>query len=260
MNPKYSICVTHYNNAPTLRQSLDGVLNQIDDRFEVIIVDNLSSDGSANILQDYSSRKKITLIRRRCSRGMARQTAFENSNGDYVIANLDMDDVVRPSLVELLDTYHSQCDGHLLWVRSIDSRGFWGGENFTIAPRGLLTRVGGWRDLQFGEDWELVRRVARVGAYRWCYFQLFEQVNSHPERKTLVGRIMFRYARYRDLLRCGRPVFETESHISITQRVPLLLAKLSMPFYESYGSCGESVFEPYSREYFIDFGERPAQH
>src|SRR2546428_13910234 len=97
MNPKYSICVTHYNNAPTLRQSLDCVLNQIDDRFEVIIVDNLSSDGSANILQDYSLREKITLIRRRCSRGRARQTAFENSSGDYVIANLDMDDVGRPS-------------------------------------------------------------------------------------------------------------------------------------------------------------------
>src|SRR5438445_3448665 len=125
MNPSYSICVTNYNNVLTLRQSVESILNQIDSRFEIVVVDNKSTDGSQLVLREYSNRGKLKLVRARCSRGKGRQIAFENSIGNYVISNLDFDDVFQPRLDELLNKYHATCKETLLWVKSVDKRGFW---------------------------------------------------------------------------------------------------------------------------------------
>ncbi len=259
MNPSYSVCITHYNNKPTLKQSLESILAQIDSSYEIVVVDNESNDGSKEILGEYSRLGRLKLVSAHCSRGRGRQIAFENSSGAYVVSNMDFDDVFKPRLPELLSKYQVRCKGELLWVRSTDNTGFWEGENFMIAPRELLSRLGGWRDLQFGEDWELARRAAHAGSYRWTNFQLLERTNAHPERKTSIGRIRFRYERYRDLLRCGRSVFKKGQHISLTQRLPLVLAKISLPFYDYYGNEGDHAFEPYLTSCFIDFGEKPMQ-
>ena len=255
MNPAFSICITHYNNGPTVKRSLESMLNQIDSTFEIVVVDNKSTDGSQEILQEYSDKGTLKLTSVRCSRGRGREIAFQRSSGDYIISNLDFDDVFKPRLREFLETYKSKCDGELLWARSTDSRGFWEGENFMISPRSLLSRLGGWRDLQFGEDWELARRAARVGSYRWTDFQLLESMNSHAERKTPIGRMRFRYERYRDLLRCGRSVFKNGEHVSITQMVPFIIAKLSLPFYDCYGDSAQPPFDPYDARFSVDFGE-----
>jgi len=59
---KYSICITHYNNYPTVEASLNSILNQIDDNFEVIVIDNFSNDGSERILKNFSEQEKIFKI------------------------------------------------------------------------------------------------------------------------------------------------------------------------------------------------------
>ncbi|MEM2087155.1 MAG: glycosyltransferase [Thermoproteota archaeon] len=61
-NPKYSVCITCRNEAKTIRASLDSILNQIDDRFEVIVVDSKSTDGTLEILKEYVEHGKIKLI------------------------------------------------------------------------------------------------------------------------------------------------------------------------------------------------------
>src|SRR5437870_11443577 len=66
---KYSICVTNYNNAPTLRQSVESILNQIDSSFEIVVVYNKSTDGSQLVLREHSDSGKLKLISARCSRG-----------------------------------------------------------------------------------------------------------------------------------------------------------------------------------------------
>ena len=207
VEPKYSICITHFNNAPTVKQSLESILNQIDDNFEVIVVDNVSTDGSYEILKEFASLGKIKLIRAKCSRGKGREIAFENSRGKYVIANMDLDDIFKPRLRELLVGYHAVAKEKLLWVSSRMKGGFWGGESFTIAPRNLIKELGGWRDLQIFEDLELCSRAARHGKYRRSEFGLLEATNPHQERKkTWVGRMTWRYVRYREILRIGFPM------------------------------------------------------
>jgi glycosyltransferase involved in cell wall biosynthesis len=54
MNPKVSICVPTYNRKDYLRETLDNIFAQTDKNFEVVTVDNVSTDGTEEILKQES--------------------------------------------------------------------------------------------------------------------------------------------------------------------------------------------------------------
>ncbi|MEM3386022.1 MAG: glycosyltransferase family 2 protein [Nitrososphaeria archaeon] len=83
--PRYSICMTTYNTKKTVEKCFKSLLSQIDDRFEIIVVDNLSSDSTEKYLEKLALEGKIRLIKRKCSRGLGRQIAAENALGDVLI-------------------------------------------------------------------------------------------------------------------------------------------------------------------------------
>jgi glycosyltransferase involved in cell wall biosynthesis len=56
--PKVSVIVPNYNHAPYLRQRLDSIFNQTFQDFEVILLDDASTDESVNILQFYTEKYK----------------------------------------------------------------------------------------------------------------------------------------------------------------------------------------------------------
>lgn len=257
MPPKYSICITHYNNADTLEASLQSILSQIDSRFEIVVVDNMSTDGSREMLEKHARAGILKLVVKRCSIGRGRQIAFENSGGDYIISNVDFDDQFLPKLSMALAKYEESCNGDLLRMESVDERNFWGGESFNIAPRALLKNLGGWHDLQLGEDWELSSRAGNIGKYKWTYFRLLAATNAHPERKTHIGRMRFRFVRYRDMMRSGRRVFKEGDSVGIGQRIPFIAAAFLYRFYQCYGFSMRKDFDPRNPSLFVDFGERP---
>ena len=55
-DPIVSICTLSYNHEPYLRQALDSFLSQRDVPFEVIIHDDASTDGSAEIIREYEKK------------------------------------------------------------------------------------------------------------------------------------------------------------------------------------------------------------
>lgn len=246
---KYSICITHYNNYPTVEASLNSILNQIDDNFEVIVIDNFSNDGSERILKNFSDQKKIRLIMRRCNRGEGRELAFEESSGKYIIANLDLDDVFLPLLTKSLRVYHSAAEGFLLLL--VTDTNLWA-QNVTIGPRSLIESLGGWRDLQYGEDWDLWSRAAAVGKYKYRVYTLAERWNPHPERAAALNKLKFRYFRYRDQLRLGREIFSEGEHVNLSQRMIAFLARALLPFQKTYRSDFNRTFDPYDRSYLLD--------
>src|ERR1035441_4286710 len=234
--PEYSICITRYNNGQTVRRSLESILNQIDNDFEVIVVDSESTDGSYEILKEFSDVGKIKLIRQNCSRGKGREIAFENSSGKYIIANTDMDDIFKPRLRELLARYQAVAAGRLLWASSRIKGAFGGGESFTIAPRELIAELGGWKGLHIFKDLELRSRAARRGKYRRGEFALLEATNPHAERtRTRIARMKWRYVRYREILRIGLPMGLWNRRETRKQKLIKACMKVSvLPFYHSY--------------------------
>lgn len=58
----YSICITNYNTYPIVEESINAILSQIDQNFEVVVVDNCSKDGSLEILERYQKEGLIRLF------------------------------------------------------------------------------------------------------------------------------------------------------------------------------------------------------
>jgi glycosyltransferase involved in cell wall biosynthesis len=61
-NPLVSVIIPNYNHAPFLKERIDSVLNQTYRNFEVILLDDFSTDSSREIIESYRGHEKISHI------------------------------------------------------------------------------------------------------------------------------------------------------------------------------------------------------
>ena len=100
--PKISILMPVYNVEPYLPQAIDSVLAQTMPDFELICVDDGSTDGSGDILRRYAARDaRIRPLFHDTNRGLvaARTTAAAAARGQYILL-LDSDDTLFPTACE----------------------------------------------------------------------------------------------------------------------------------------------------------------
>ena len=100
---KFSILINNYNYADFLSSAIESALNQEYEDFEVIIYDDGSSDGSPQIIREFSSSCTVLLNENfgaaaNWNQLNAIQKAFEVSSGDYICL-LDADDVFMPNKI-----------------------------------------------------------------------------------------------------------------------------------------------------------------
>lgn len=103
-----AVCV--YNTEKYLRECLDSILNQSYKNFELLIVDDGSTDSSGCICDEYAEKDSRVRVIHTENQGvlLARKTAFENARGDYFIV-FDSDDTVSPELFSRLSEKIEQC-------------------------------------------------------------------------------------------------------------------------------------------------------
>lgn len=102
MKEKISIITPVYNCEKFIRKTLECVLNQTHKNWEWLLVDDCSSDNSANIIQEYAlkdARIKYFKLDKNSGAAVARNTALEKSTGRF-IAYLDSDDLWRKEKLE----------------------------------------------------------------------------------------------------------------------------------------------------------------
>lgn len=110
---KLSIVIPVYNTAQTLTRCFDSILNQSYSNFEVIAVDDGSTDNSAEIIKQYAERDKrfryIGVEHGGVSR--ARNKGVELADGEY-LQFIDADDDVEPSmmtkLISLMEEHNAE--------------------------------------------------------------------------------------------------------------------------------------------------------
>ena len=101
MESKLSIIMPVYNVEKYLKECIDSILSQTFKDFELICIDDGSTDSSLDILNDYASkdsRIKI-LIQKNQYAGVARNRGIEIAQGEYLLF-LDSDDFFEKDMFE----------------------------------------------------------------------------------------------------------------------------------------------------------------
>jgi len=106
--PKLSVVVSIFNAERYIQESLDSVLNQPYKDFELILIDDGSTDNTQKILQPYIELPQVIFLQNKYNEGygFSRNRGFICAQGEYVAIH-DADDISLPvrfqKEVELLD-------------------------------------------------------------------------------------------------------------------------------------------------------------
>lgn len=101
--PKVSIIIPLYNRVDLVGQTLDSVINQTYENWEIIVVDDGSTDGSYEYVQNLAHQNSHVKVfkRHREPKGAStcRNIGIEKASGDYIIF-LDSDDILAPHCLQ----------------------------------------------------------------------------------------------------------------------------------------------------------------
>ena len=102
-HPKISIISTVYNTGVYLRPAVESILAQTFTDFELLLVDDGSNDGSAEVCDALAAQDARIRVFHQPNGGPAhaRNTGLDNARGDY-IGMVDSDDLIEPTMFATL--------------------------------------------------------------------------------------------------------------------------------------------------------------
>jgi glycosyltransferase involved in cell wall biosynthesis len=177
--PTYSICICNYNMADTLERALVSVLEQLDDAYEVLVVDDGSNDGSVDILNSLCARfptLRVLPLERDPKRklGETRNISVREARGEYVILHVDTDDVWEPYIRDFVAVFHriEACIGRDVLLS---------GQQINIGRRSFLMKFGPYRNTQRAQDRDMWLRLAGIDSYIPLEHRVFRHRLSRPK-------------------------------------------------------------------------------
>lgn len=190
--PRVSILIPAYNRAEYLPETLASALNQTYADFEIVIVDDGSTDNTAQIVRAISDPRIQYVYQNNRGVSAALNTAWRAARGEF-ISLLGSDDLFLPSQLEtLLPIIESDPSLGAVYARAqaMDARGeplaqilgaslkfaddalaslLYGDSVCGIASlvrRACIERVGGYNEsLIANEDWDLWIRIAEIAGF-----------------------------------------------------------------------------------------------
>ncbi len=185
--PKVSVIIPCYDLGIFLDEAVDSVLSQSFQDFEIIIVNDGSTDADTNqMLQSYDKPRTKVLWTENQGLPSARNHGIRASQGEYVCC-LDADDKYHPDFlartVEVLNVDHSEKVGFVTtWVTVFGEENYeWKTEGYkpprlalenvvhvaSLFRRKCWTEVGGYAtNLEGYQDWNFWISIVAIG-YTW---------------------------------------------------------------------------------------------
>lgn len=171
--PLVSVIVGNYNYGCFLAEAIESVLNQTYSAFELIVVDDGSTDNSQEIMASYS-KELIAIFQNNAGQGAAFNTAIKKSRGE-IICFLDPDDYFYPDkLAKVVAGFQT----HPEWVQISHGR-------TSVDKKGNI--IG--RDPTFFSQGDVRSLLLRWGKYAWAVTSglsyrrwVIEQVFPIPSR------------------------------------------------------------------------------
>ena len=99
-NQKVSVIVPVYNVSRFLPECIESVINQTYGDFELILVDDGSTDGSGIICDNYASKDNRIIVLHKTNGGLtsARNAGLSTASGEWIM-HLDGDDWIEPDML-----------------------------------------------------------------------------------------------------------------------------------------------------------------
>jgi len=208
-NPYFSIVVPTYNRAHLICKTLDSFVGQGYKDFEVIIVDDGSTDNTEDVVKPYLADLRFRYYRKSNSeRAAARNFGVLKSSGEFVTF-IDSDDLVYPNYLshalELINQNPDDAFFHTAYnisttngniVKVLNKRK--GNLNHHLLKGNILSCIGVFikrkvlldfrfnenRALSGSEDWELWMRIGAV--YKIVYSnEITASLIQHPDRSVI---------------------------------------------------------------------------
>lgn len=134
--PKVSIIIPVYNGEPFIKEAIESVLAQSFKDYELIIVDDGSTDGTSRIVATFDNKLRY-LQQPNAGQATARNFGYRCSKGEY-LAFLDADDRWYPQMLETSVPILDANDGIALTYSDVDLID----RNGMIVQAGYLTERG----------------------------------------------------------------------------------------------------------------------
>lgn len=186
---KVSILLPVYNVRDYVAETIESVLSQTHSDFELIVIDDFSSDDSVSIIENYCKKDdRVQLYKNKRNLGISKTLnhGLSKASGKY-IARIDGDDLMGPDrLKRQLNFLEENPDYGLVgcWVNNIDENGLLINKceypvtheqalkciticspvlHIWMARTDLYESLGGYRDTNPAEDYDLLLRTVDLG-------------------------------------------------------------------------------------------------
>lgn len=175
-----TICISAHNSAATLSYAIESILRQDYQNFELLVIDDASTDSTAEVAKSYAARdSRVVPILNERNRGTYwnRNLALSRAKGEYFTV-LDADDICHPERIplqlEVLDQNSDVMGVFGLWFRlepngRMTYRNSWGGvivheavATLLFRRKAVISRIGYYDPVKIASDTEYMERIKRV--------------------------------------------------------------------------------------------------
>lgn len=99
MSPFFSVVIPSYNRAHCLLQTINSVVNQRFENWEIILVDDGSTDKTADLFNEITDSRIFYFYKENGERGAARNYGVSKARGEYIFF-LDSDDLIKENYLQ----------------------------------------------------------------------------------------------------------------------------------------------------------------
>ncbi len=177
-NPLISVVIPSFNHAKWIGSAIDSVLSQTYQNFELLIIDNNSTDFTDEILANYSDERiRVIKVNNHGSIAFSRNRALDLARGEW-IAFLDSDDCWKTNKLQTCYEHFSQETDFIYHHLTIISHEKKKQRDHTIKSRKLMSPI--FLDLLVGGNTIATSSVVLRS-------QVYRAVNGMRENPELIG-------------------------------------------------------------------------